>query len=102
MTDHHEKPTSPIALHHALDRIWGTKSGWGRLATVNHNVVGKRFMLTAPLLAFVPLAGGLAPMRLGLVLAEGAEAVLTIRAFTDHCRRAVTPAALPGLHAHPA
>lgn len=53
-------------------------------------------------LAFVPLAGGLPPMRLGLALAERAEAVLTIRAFLGHCRAAITPAAMPGLHADPA
>ena len=53
-------------------------------------------------LAFVPLADGLAPMRLGLALAEGSGAVLTIRAFTAHCRAAVTPAAMPGLRARPA
>jgi DNA-binding transcriptional LysR family regulator len=39
-------------------------------------------------LAFVPLAGEVRQMRLGLVLAEGAEASMTIRAFVAHCRAA--------------
>ena len=53
-------------------------------------------------LAFVPIAGALRPMKLGLALAEGAGAVLTIRAFTEHCRAAITPEAMPGLRARPA
>ncbi|MBD8662319.1 cytochrome c oxidase subunit I [Rhizobium sp. CFBP 8752] len=56
------EPTSPghdpIALHRALDRLWAGKPGWGRLAAVNHNVVGVRFMLTA--LVFFAIGGILA------------------------------------------
>jgi DNA-binding transcriptional LysR family regulator len=47
-------------------------------------------------LRFVPLRGP-APLALGLVLAEGARASLTIRAFIDHCSAEVTEATLPGL-----
>jgi len=36
-------------------------------------------------LVMVPLVG-VAPLRLGLLLAEGARGALTIRAFIDHCR----------------
>ena len=43
----------------------------------------------------VPLSGA-APLRLGLVLAEGAKTALTIRAFIDHCRETVTDASLSG------
>ncbi|SEP64251.1 cytochrome c oxidase subunit I+III [Devosia sp. YR412] len=52
------KPTSPIALHKALEKIWGTPSGWGRLSAVNHNILGKRFMVLA--LVFFAIGGILA------------------------------------------
>lgn len=48
-------------------------------------------------LCFVPLVGAMRPTEVGLLLAEGAEAVLTIRAFVDHCRMAVTAGGIPGL-----
>ncbi|WP_075214058.1 cytochrome c oxidase subunit I [Mongoliimonas terrestris] len=51
-------PTSPVALHKALDAIWRTPPGWGRLSAVNHTVVGRRFMLTA--FAFFTIGGLLA------------------------------------------
>ncbi len=47
-------------------------------------------------LSFVPLRGP-EPLALGLVLAEGAQSALTIRAFVEHCRATVTEATLPGL-----
>jgi cytochrome c oxidase subunit I+III len=49
--------SSPIALHRALERIWGSGRGWQRLAAVNHNVLGKRFMLTA--FVFFAIGGAL-------------------------------------------
>lgn len=49
---------SPIALHHALEEVWGTKPGVTRFAAVNHNVVGLRFMLTS--LVFFAIGGLLA------------------------------------------
>lgn len=49
---------SPIALHKALTRIWGTPPGWGRLSSVNHTILGKRFMLLA--LVFFTIGGTLA------------------------------------------
>ena len=36
------------------------------------------------------------PLRLGLVLAEGATSALTLRAFIDHCRETVTATSLTG------
>ncbi|THD81409.1 LysR family transcriptional regulator [Aliigemmobacter aestuarii] len=48
-------------------------------------------------LRYVPLVGPVRPMRLGLVLAEGARGALTIRAFIDHCRETITPDSAPGL-----
>lgn len=46
-------------------------------------------------LRHVPLHGA-DPLSLGLVLAEGATTALTIRAFIDHCREAVTAPLLSG------
>ena len=51
-------PISPIALHKQLSRIWGTPPGWGRLSSVNHTILGKRFMLVA--LLFFAIGGLLA------------------------------------------
>lgn len=44
-------------------------------------------------LAHVPLTMA-DPLRLGLVMTEGARAALTIRAFIDHCRASVTEESL--------
>lgn len=49
---------SPIALHKALERVWGSGKGFERLAAVNHTVIGKRFMATA--LFFFAVGGVLA------------------------------------------
>ena len=48
-------------------------------------------------LCHVPLTGPVRPMRLGLVLAEGAGLSLTVEAFVDHCRARVTRDSTPGL-----
>ena len=48
-------------------------------------------------LRYVPLVGPVKPMALGVVMAKGAESVLTISAFVYHCREAVTEASVPGL-----
>jgi cytochrome c oxidase subunit I+III len=52
MTD---RPLSPIALHKALQAIWETPPGWGRLSSVNHTILGKRFMVVA--LTFFAIGG---------------------------------------------
>lgn len=52
-------------------------------------------------LRFVPLAGAVGPMTLGLVMARGAEGVLTIAAFVEHCRAQLTPERIPGLEVRP-
>ncbi|MCW5721065.1 MAG: cytochrome c oxidase subunit I [Devosia sp.] len=49
---------SPVALHKALEKIWATPPGWGRLSAVNHNILGKRFMVLA--LVFFAIGGVLA------------------------------------------
>lgn len=48
-------------------------------------------------LRYVPLTGPVRPMRLGLLLSEGARASQTVRAFVDHCRSQLTPENTQGL-----
>lgn len=50
-------------------------------------------------LRFVPLSGPLRPMRMGLLLSEGARSLMSVRAFIDHCRHAVAEGRVPGLAA---
>lgn len=61
-----QAPLSPIRLHKQLDRIWMTPSGIGRLSSVNHTVLGKRFMVAA--LTFFAI-GGLLSMLIRAQLA---------------------------------
>jgi DNA-binding transcriptional LysR family regulator len=42
-------------------------------------------------LAFVPLTGGLKPMRMGLLTAQGGRASLTVAAFVDQARASLSP-----------
>ncbi len=53
-----EQKQSPVELHKALDGIWATPPGWGRLSSVNHTILGKRFMVLA--LIFFTIGGVLA------------------------------------------
>lgn len=57
---------SPIRLHRALNEIWGTPPGLGRLSSVNHTVLGRRFMVVA--LIFFAI-GGLLSMLIRAQLA---------------------------------
>ncbi len=85
MTERHKQKLSPVALHHALEEVWGTKPGWRRLATINHNVVGKRFMLTA--LIFFGIGGLLAMLiRVQLASSESVfmDAEQYAQVFTMH------------------
>ncbi|HEX2525431.1 MAG TPA: cytochrome c oxidase subunit I [Geminicoccus sp.] len=41
------RANSPVELHQRLERIWGTGPGFGRLAAVNHTLLGRRFIITA-------------------------------------------------------
>ena len=62
---------SPVRLHKQLARIWDTQPGWGRLAAVNHTVLGKRFMIAA----FVFFAiGGVLAMLIRAQLATSGSA----------------------------
>ncbi len=63
-------PLSPIRRHKQLERIWATAPGWGRLAAVNHTVIGRRFMAVA--LVFFTI-GGLLAMLLRTQLASRAS-----------------------------
>lgn len=64
MTD--QRPVSPIRLHRELSAIWDTPPGIGRLSSVNHTVLGKRFMTLA--LVFFAI-GGLLSMLIRAQLA---------------------------------
>lgn len=50
-------------------------------------------------LRFVPLSGSVRPMRMGLLTAQDAGKSNAVRAFLNHCRRAVEDGSLPGLKA---
>lgn len=52
-------------------------------------------------LHFIPLTGPVQPMRMGLLVAGGGTASLTVRAFIDHCRDYLTTRILPGLIVRP-
>jgi DNA-binding transcriptional LysR family regulator len=47
-------------------------------------------------LRFVPLVGPVQTLSLGLLLAEGARSIRTIRAFVEHAQAEITPERLPG------
>jgi len=42
-----EAVNDPVRLHKALDAVWGTAPGIGRLSAVNHTIIGRRFIITA-------------------------------------------------------
>ena len=49
-------------------------------------------------LRFIPLVGELRPMTMGLMMAEGAENVLTVKAFIEHCHKLITEDSVPGMN----
>lgn len=49
-------------------------------------------------LCFVPLAGPVRPMVMGLVMAKGVERLLTIRAFVSYCQETITTDSVPGIN----
>ncbi|MFB9970134.1 cytochrome c oxidase subunit I [Pseudoroseomonas cervicalis] len=76
---------SPLARHRALEAIWRTPPGWGRLSAVNHSVVGLRFMITAAV--FFAIGGVLAMLiRAQLALPGNAfmDAAQYNQVFTMH------------------
>ncbi|HUG63330.1 MAG TPA: cbb3-type cytochrome c oxidase subunit I, partial [Methylomirabilota bacterium] len=73
MTRDPQPPSSPIALHKDLSAIWDTTPGWGRLAAVNHTVIGRRFIVAA--LVFFAF-GGLLAMLIRAQLATPQSAFL--------------------------
>ena len=48
-------------------------------------------------LKFIPLAGPVRPMRLGLLMANAAATAGVVRTFADHCAERLKDGALPGL-----
>jgi cytochrome c oxidase subunit I+III len=71
VTDRAITPTSSLSLHRQLEQIWKTGSGLRRLAAVNHNVIGRRFMVTA--LVFFAIGGFLGMLiRTQLATSNGA------------------------------
>ncbi|WP_425376187.1 cytochrome c oxidase subunit I [Rhodoplanes roseus] len=73
MSDQPSAPASAVALHKQLEAVWGTPPGLGRLASVNHTIVGRRFIVTA----FVFFAiGGLLAMLIRTQLATPRSAFL--------------------------
>ncbi len=52
-------------------------------------------------LCFVPLRGPVRPMQMGLLMVEGAQNVLVVRAFIDHARALITATAVPGMNMRP-
>lgn len=72
---------SPVRLHKDLSRIWDTTPGWlGRLAAVNHTVLGKRFIVTAFL--FFAIGGGLA-MLIRAQLATADSDFMTVETYNQ-------------------
>ncbi len=51
-------------------------------------------------LCFVPLAGPVRPMVMGLALARGIDTLLTIRAFISYCQSTITDDSVPGINLH--
>jgi DNA-binding transcriptional LysR family regulator len=49
-------------------------------------------------LRFIPLTGDVRPMTLGLAMVDGAQNVLTVQSFIDHCRELITEDAIPGMN----
>jgi cytochrome c oxidase subunit I+III len=71
MTTTPEPASDAIRLHHALAKIWDTKPGLGRLAAVNHTVLGRRFMIAA--FTFFAIGGVLSMLiRIQLATADSA------------------------------
>lgn len=48
-------------------------------------------------LCYIPLTGKVRPMRLGLVMARGADGTSTVKAFIEHCREQITADNVPGM-----
>ena len=49
-------------------------------------------------LRFLPLTGGLRPMKLGLLMSAGAQGTLIVQAFAEHSRRFIEQWGVPGIN----
>src|SRR5690606_29021315 len=78
-------PRSALARHEELHAVWHTPPGFGKLSSVNHTEVGKRFIIAA--LVFFLLGGILAMlMRTQLATSQNAflDAGVYSQVFTMH------------------
>src|SRR5690606_28016348 len=78
-------PRSAVARHQELEAVGGTPPGLSNLSSVNHTVVGKRFIVAS--LIFFLIGGVLAMlMRTQLSTSQGAfmEAGVYSQVFTMH------------------
>jgi DNA-binding transcriptional LysR family regulator len=48
-------------------------------------------------LRFIPLTGDVRPLRMGMVMARGADRTSTLKAFIEHCREKITEDSVPGI-----
>lgn len=48
-------------------------------------------------LVFVPLTGEVRPMKMGMVMARGADSTSTIKAFIGHCQEMISKTHVPGI-----
>lgn len=49
-------------------------------------------------LRFIPLTGSVRPMNFGIISNQGAQDTVTMQAFVDHCREAITQGRIPGIN----
>jgi len=77
---HRNTARVPAERHKALEAIWGVGPGWGRLAAVNHTIVGRRFILTA---FFFFAVGGLLAMLMRAQLATPRSAFLAPEVYNQ-------------------
>ena len=69
-----------VRLHKALDALWRTPPGWGRLSAVNHTTVGLRFIVAAAVFFAI---GGLLAMLIRAQLATPGSAFLGAEVYNQ-------------------
>ena len=69
-----------LRLHKALQALWATPPGWGRLAAVNHTTMGLRFIAAAAVFFAI---GGLLAMLIRIQLATPDSAFLGAEVYNQ-------------------
>lgn len=69
-----------LTLHKALDALWRTPPGWGRVSAVNHTTVGLRFIVAAAVFFAI---GGLLAMLIRAQLATPGSAFLGAEVYNQ-------------------